>query len=214
MSHDLTLTYFDISAGRGEPIRMALYYGSIAFEDERLGIEEYLAKKNELPMGQVPVLTIRSTGKVISQSAAILRYIGKIAGLYPEDPAAALKCDMIMDTVNETADLMRRIRHSPGQEQESKIDDQQIKALEDLVEDRLKPFFANIEGQLQAAGTNFFLGDQVTICDLCTYEFIRILIQGTLDVSYDARTDFPTLASLYQGIENESRLEPYFHSLV
>lgn len=36
-----------------------------------------------------------------SQTAAILRYVGKLAGLYPEDAAAALKVDCFVEGISD-----------------------------------------------------------------------------------------------------------------
>ena len=36
-----------------------------------------------------------------AQSGAILRYVGKLANLYPQDLVAALRVDMAIDTMEE-----------------------------------------------------------------------------------------------------------------
>lgn len=58
---------------------------NIEFEDVRVTFDEHKAMKkdfNKEPLGQLPTLTIGD--KVICQSAAIIRYTAKLAGLYPE----------------------------------------------------------------------------------------------------------------------------------
>ncbi|CAN0499459.1 unnamed protein product, partial [Scytosiphon promiscuus] len=50
-----------------------------------------------LPNGQLPVL--QAQDKVIPQSGAQLRYVGKLAGLYTEDPIAAAVVDAAVDSV-------------------------------------------------------------------------------------------------------------------
>jgi glutathione S-transferase len=60
------------------------------------------SQAGKLPFGQVPVLEV-AEGTFIGQSAAIVRYLGKRSGLYPEDPIAAAVVDSIMD---EETDLL------------------------------------------------------------------------------------------------------------
>lgn len=37
----------------------------------------------------------------MDQSNAIMRYVGKLGGLYPSDPVEALEVDLVIDTVEE-----------------------------------------------------------------------------------------------------------------
>ena len=89
------LTYFDFDGGRGEPVRIALHAAGIEFEDERLSFEEFGEMRHTLRFSSLPALEI--DGNPVTQSNAILRYIGKMAGLYPEDDLQALYCDEVLD---------------------------------------------------------------------------------------------------------------------
>ena len=75
----LKITYFDFP-GKAESLRLACYAAGIPFIDERLTREEFIRRKEsgELPFGQVPLLTIPGGGGgyVLTQSSAILRFIG------------------------------------------------------------------------------------------------------------------------------------------
>lgn len=86
----LKLTYFDMAA-RAEPIRLALFMDGIEFEDCRILPPEFATLKPTLPSGQLLVLEV--DGYVLSQSHAILRYIGNLTGLYPQTVLDAAKCD-------------------------------------------------------------------------------------------------------------------------
>lgn len=56
-----------------------------------------MKEKKQLSFGQLPALSI-DDGATIVQSAAIMRYVGKLAGLYPtNDDIKAAKIDSIMD---------------------------------------------------------------------------------------------------------------------
>lgn len=96
---DLKLYYFDIK-GKGESIRLICAYSGLKLNDHRFeSRDEFLAMKqsSRLPFGQVPMLQI--DGKMaIVQSNAIMRYLGKLSGLYPmKNHVLAAKVDFVMD---------------------------------------------------------------------------------------------------------------------
>ena len=93
------LTYFDFDGGRGEPIRIALQAAGIAFEDVRWSFPEFGEHQTSLRFNAVPALEI--DGQTITQSNAISRYIGKMAGLYPDDSMQALYCDEVIDALED-----------------------------------------------------------------------------------------------------------------
>ena len=69
----LKLTYFDFHGGRGEPARLAMHIGGIAFEDHRFSFPEFAEVRKATPFGQVPTLHV--DGTVVTQSDAITRYV-------------------------------------------------------------------------------------------------------------------------------------------
>ena len=99
----LKQTYFN-QPGRVEAIRLTLHIGAILFTDDRLAHEEFGIRKSrgEHPFGGVPVLQ-GDDGELYAQFDALLRYCGKLCGLYPRDTPPALRvdefCAMLEDTV-------------------------------------------------------------------------------------------------------------------
>ena len=94
----LKLFYFDIS-GKGEPIRLLAAYAGLELEDYRFASREEFMKMKEdgtLPYGQVPLLEVDGKDHV-PQSATILRYLAKLADLYPSDALLAAKVDAALD---------------------------------------------------------------------------------------------------------------------
>jgi prostaglandin-H2 D-isomerase / glutathione transferase len=94
----LKLYYFNIP-GKGEAIRLACAYGDVPLEDHRMHADEFveLKKAGKLAFGQVPALGV-DDDVMLFQSASIMRYIGKLAGLYPkDDDLLAAKIDMIVE---------------------------------------------------------------------------------------------------------------------
>lgn len=98
------LIYFDF-AGKAEAIRLALTHAGVAFEDYRFADRaEFAALKasGRLQFGQVPALEVVKAGQttVLTQSAAILRYVAKLSpatNLYPADALLAARVDAVVD---------------------------------------------------------------------------------------------------------------------
>jgi hypothetical protein len=73
----------------------------VKLEEERLSFADFNRRKNlgEFPIESLPVLLVGD--EMFCQTNSILRYIGKLTGLYPTEPLQALKCDQVLDTVEE-----------------------------------------------------------------------------------------------------------------
>ncbi len=78
---------------------MALHIGGIPFEDFRFAPSDFPEVRKTTPLNQVPTLHINDLQ--ITQSDAITRYVGKMAGLYPEDNLQALFCDEVMGALED-----------------------------------------------------------------------------------------------------------------
>src|ERR1051326_4752160 len=107
MGNDFSLRvrYFPFP-GRAGAIRDALRIGGIRFDDVHVPLEEFqqLKAAGELPFGSLPVLDVKSSAGTVSaaQSNGILRFVGKLAGLYPvDDPIKALKVDEALDVAED-----------------------------------------------------------------------------------------------------------------
>ena len=93
MAPKLKLTYFNIE-GAAEKVRLALKLGGLEFQDERIEMAAWQQLKPSTPYGQLPLLSIDDQPPV-TQSFAMLRYIGRLSNLYPEDPVKALHVDEV-----------------------------------------------------------------------------------------------------------------------
>ena len=95
------LTYFDIDGGRAEPIRIAFHAAGIEFEDHRISFDEFSEMRSGARFTCVPVL--ENDGDQITQSNAISRYVGKMAGLYPADDLQALVFEPTDDSAHQAS---------------------------------------------------------------------------------------------------------------
>lgn len=167
----LTLTYFDFDGGRGEPARLALNIGGVAFEDKRIPGPEWPKHRDQMPFQAMPVLDV--DGKIIAHSNTINRYVGKLAGLYPKDDLQAALCDEVMDACE---DLGTRIGNTIQMGDADKK-----KAREALASGAIPRFLAQLEARLKAGGGEYFVEKRLTVADLKMFGLARWLRSGALD---------------------------------
>lgn len=198
------LTYFDFDGGRGEPIRIAFHSADVEFEDHRISFEEFVAQRDSMPFRCAPVLEI--DGVAITQSNAMARYVGKMAGLYPEDPMQALYCDEVLGAHE---DLLHHVVHTFGLE-----GDELKRAREELVQGWLSTFVRGFEELLKRGGGEYFADGRLTMADLKAFVQVRSLRSGTLD---HVPTDLvdrlaPTLAKHEARIASDPLVVAYYAS--
>jgi glutathione S-transferase len=127
--------------------------------------------RKSTPLKQVPTLQV--DGVLVTQSDAITRYAGKLAGLYPTDAFQALLCDEVLDAVEDvnvklgltfglTGDALKEARTA-------------------LVDGPLPLYLGWLQSQLQAHGGEFFADHRLTVADLKVFVFLRGLSSGRLD---------------------------------
>ena len=165
------LTYFEFAGGRAEPARLAFHLGGIAFEDYRFAPAEFAEVRKSTPLNQVPTLQI--SGEQVTQSDAITRYAGKLAGLYPEDPVQALYCDEVMSALE---DVTIRIGNTFGL-----AGDALKSAREALAADLLPRYLRWLDSRLEAHGGEYLADRRLTIADLKAFVLLGWLASGKLD---------------------------------
>ena len=201
---DYKLTYFDFDGGRGEPVRIAFHAAGVAFEDHRISFEEFMKCRGEMRFTCAPVLEI--DGTAVTQSNGMCRYVGKMAGLYPEDALQALYCDEAMGAVE---DMLQRIVVTFGLE-----GDELKRAREALVDGWLSVFLKGLGELLERGGGDYFADNRLTVADLKVYVQVKSLRSGTLDhVPTDlVDTIAPGLAAHQDRIEAEPQVVAYYES--
>lgn len=167
----LTLTYFDIHGGRGEPARLALHIGGIPFEDKRFAFADFAEVRKSTPLNQVPTLHV--DGIQVTQSDAITRYVGKLAGLYPTDAFQALLCDEVLSAVEDANVKIGSTFGLTG--------DALKEARTTLIQGPLPLYLGWLQTQLQAHGGQYFADQRLTIADLKVFVFVTGLNSGRMD---------------------------------
>jgi glutathione S-transferase len=198
------LTYFDFDGGRAEPIRITFHAAGIDFEDHRISFPEFGEMRGNTRFSSVPVLEI--DGAAITQSNAICRYVGKMAGLYPEDDLQALYCDEAMGAIE---DLLHYVVHTFGLEGE----DLKL-AREKLVASWLSVYLKGLGELLTRGGGKYFADNRITVADLKVYMQTKSLLAGTLDhVPSDiVQRLAPGLVAHAERIESDPLVVAYYAS--
>lgn len=167
----LVLTYFDFDGGRGEPARLALHIGGVAFEDKRIPGPEWPKFRDQMPFRAMPVLDV--DGKIIAHSNTINRYVGKLTGLYPKDDWQAALCDEAMDAAEDIGTRIgATMQLGP---------DEKKKAREELAAGPIPRFLEQLQARLKAAGGEYFADKRLTVADLKVFMWVRWLRSGALD---------------------------------
>ncbi|CAD7700302.1 unnamed protein product [Ostreobium quekettii] len=191
MAPTLELTYFD-TKGRAEPIRLALYIGGIQFEDKRVTGEQFASLKPSLPYGQLPVLEV--DGEVISQGLAQLRYAGKLSGLYPEDPVAALRVD---EALGAGEDMSATLWPSFVESDQAK----KLEMRKALAEEALPKWFGVMEKRYSGRHGDYSCGKELTVADLALYSFGAWIRSGALDgIPANSLDPYPTLCGIIEKV--------------
>lgn len=80
-------------------------------------MKDWAALKPTTPWGSLPTLEL-SDGKQIGQLRSLLRFVGRVAALYPQDPLLACRVDEIMDVIDDAAMAIMKV--GEGSEQAAK----------------------------------------------------------------------------------------------
>ena len=198
------LTYFDLDGGRAEPIRIAFHAAGIDFEDDRISFPEFQEMRKNTRFHCVPVLEI--DGAQVTQSNALSRYVGKMAGLYPDDDLQALYCDEALGVIE---DVSHKIVGTFGLEGEAlRV------AREQLVDSWLSVYLRGLAELLARGGGEYFADSRLTVADLKVLGLTRWLCSGMLDhVPTDLVQDqAPTLIDHQKRVETDPRVVAYYAS--
>ena len=157
----MKLVYFD-AYGRAEAIRMLLNSAKVEFEDVRFGFADWPTVKAsgdpQLEFGQVPALVL-DDGKVLTQTKAIMRYLGMQHGYVPADAYQNYLVDSFLDALGDMTQGMVAARWEQNEEKKKEI-------FTNWITTTYPKFLAAFEKRLEAQGHNKFIaGDSLTIAD-------------------------------------------------
>ncbi|WP_223422318.1 glutathione S-transferase family protein [Tateyamaria pelophila] len=188
------VTYFDVAGSRGEELRLALTIAGAPFEDVRIKRPDYPALKTNHPFPSLPVLEINNQHK-IAQTNAALRYIGLMFDLYPTDPLAAAKTDVVMDAVE---DLRHKV--SPTLSMRDPVEKSDVR--QRIAKEYIPHWGRGIEEQFSTGP--FLSGDKPGVADIKLFVLDRWIGSGMIDDIPAAV--FDPFKSLKRAVSAVSRL--------
>ena len=194
------LTYFDSASSRGEECRLAFVVAGVDFEDNRLERNSWPALKPNTPFGGLPVLEL--AGKpVISQSNAILTYIGRHYGVLPKDEWEAARLQSLMEATEE-------LRHTVTRTFGIKDTEELRRRRAELTDGPIRTWGANMEKQVAQP---FAGGENISVADIKLFVVMGWFKKGVLDhVPTDVLAGFTKLETLYQRVKDHPRVVDWY----
>jgi len=193
------LTYFN-GRGLAETARQIFAYAGVEFEDVRFPHDEeraaFKAFKPKAPFGQVPVLEV--DGKMLSQSNAINRFLGRQFGLAGANDFEAAQIDALADGLQDMRQKLYpwHMEKDPAKKKE---------LFEKLVEETLKPGLQRFEKFLTDNGHGHFVGSKMSWFDI---QFAETL-SNYEEFLHDVLKEFPKLHEFTQKIRSHPNLKKW-----
>lgn len=165
--------------------------GKVPFTDERFPFSELGQWKPKLPYGSVPTMTV--DGAVYAQSAALLRYAGKLTGLYPADARDALKVDEACETCTDV--LLATYRYMGDDAERKRVEREKF-----LAED-VPRYAGGLEKRLELFSDGpFVLGDEPSVADCYITTMVNNYKCGVVDyVPTGVLDEFPRIMAAYHA---------------
>ena len=217
---DYQLHYWPSIPGRGEFVRLALEDAGVPYVDVAR------QPKKEGGGGDALMKTMRAArpepfappflvypGGVVSQTAAILAFLGPRHGLVPADEGAranALQLQLaVMDVAAEAHDTHHPIGTTLFYEDQKP---EAVRRAQGFVEQRIPKFLGWFERWLVAAGGKHFIGGVSTYVDLSVFQMVEGLEYAFPRAMKRIAGDVPALMALRDAVRTRPNIAAYLAS--
>ncbi|KAF1792329.1 Thioredoxin-like fold [Phytophthora cactorum] len=164
----------------------------------------FAAMKESLPLGQLPVLEV--DGEVFTQSHAIMRFAGRMGGLYPVTaPYLALKIDELLHAMGEIDGKMGPSFREPDADKK--------KALrEELASVTIPRYAALCEARLEKMKQiPVFQSQGVFIHDVAIYAWVKSLRAGYIDdIPTTVLDGYKLLNETHDKVANHPKVKEWY----
>ena len=188
-----TLTYFDLR-GRAEPIRLLFTDQGIPFMDRRIRSPgSWQALRRSLPLRVLP--HYGDPRLSLTQSSAILRYLGASVGMTPSDPVGQAPYDEAFDAIAEVQEALWQFAWQPEYYNQPEV----------FVNGALNRYLANLERLYMRDESEFWVGGRISHVDYLAYAFadeLRAFFPQAL-------VEFEMLAAFHAHMAARPRISAY-----
>jgi len=191
---DIKLTYFNLR-GRGEGVRVLLYYAGKNFEDKRIppaweDMEGWKEMKPTTPWGTLPVLEY--DGKVIGQSLSMARFLANELGLAGKTNLEKAQADEIVDAINDLVIKQAQLYFAKDEE-----------GMKKHLGETIPTILGSMEKTLTSRGGYYLVGGSATWADIFLFTFIDGLGE---EVKLEG---LPNISTLVDKIRNQPNVKAY-----
>lgn len=166
-----------------------------------MSFKDWPAMKPHTPLGNLPILTV--DGREVVQTQAMLRYVGKVTGLYPSDAWDAMMVDQVCETVLE---FFEKLFVYKGNDK-----DELRKARENVFKVAAPRYLGGLETILAGMGEGpYALGSRITTADLTVAWIFILFSTGFLEfVPTDALDGYPRMKRIYEEVLKIEEVQEY-----
>lgn len=202
----MRLIYFPVP-GRAEASRLALSLSGMEWEDVLVNGETFQQMKEDgdLPWGMLPVL--ETSEGTIAESSAILRYVGKYAGLIPKDDYQNAKANEFLDGMGPLAraldttfgisDIDERVSLRKALFEAGGAGSKNVQFFETKVGESVSGWAANT--------------DDLSIADLKLFTELFGLFSGNYDgIESHVIARYPNLMKYHDKVANDERIKNHY----
>jgi glutathione S-transferase len=161
MSKKYTLNYFDFR-GRAEPLRLALAYSGVEWEDHGVNRDEWKRLKPDSPFGNLPIfIEHRADGdRVLTQTVPIIRHLARLHGFDGKTEDERFAADAATELAVDLRSAWRTFRSDKDWDQPAKK--------QKYMEETAAPHFGRLEKMLGAR--EWYAADAPTYADFYIFD--------------------------------------------
>lgn len=158
----------------------------------------------------MPILTV--DGQVYAQSAAILRYCGKLAGLYPENPLQAQRTDEVLETVIDFITGMEAVANENETEGDDRASQQRLL---NFIKEAVPRYLGGLDQRLKSFGPGpWAVGDNITIADLAIYVCLLNVAAGAFTyMSMNALQAYGRVVGCFHAVRGHPKVSAWNEEL-
>ncbi|CAI9723164.1 S-crystallin 3-like [Octopus vulgaris] len=192
-----TLHYFN-HRGRAEICRMLFAAAGVQYNDRRIESSEWNSMRSQMPCSMMPMLELDNRTQ-IPQSMAMARYLAREFGFHGRNNMEMARVDFISDCFYDILDDYMRMYQDGNYRMMS---EQRMRYRETCR--RILPFMERTL-DMYNGGSQYFLGDQMTMADMMCY----CALENPLMDEPSMLTSYPKLMALRNRVMNHSKMCNY-----